>query len=78
MTNHSLERISADATWMCCLPSAAQRLCLTGGAAASVKFMPVLPHARASLAWLWSVVRLQGLHNLYGLRWAAAGCPAGS
>jgi hypothetical protein len=49
-----------------------QRLCLAGGGAASVKFMPVRPHARDSLRWLWSVVRLQGLHNLYGLRWVAA------
>jgi len=62
-----------------------QRLCLTGPAAASIKFMPVAPtrhqptdpHAPPapvypsgleSLQWLWSVVRLQGMHNLFGLR----------
>lgn len=49
-----------------------QRLCLAGAGAASVKFMPVRPHARDSLCWLWSVVRLQGLHNLFGLRWVGA------
>ena len=49
-----------------------QRLRLAGGAAASLKFMPVLPHARASLQWLWSVVRLQGMHNCLGLRCARA------
>ena len=46
-----------------------QRLCLSGGAeAGGLKFQPVLPHARHSLRWLWSVVRMQGLHNLLGLR----------
>ncbi|EFN53783.1 hypothetical protein CHLNCDRAFT_58449 [Chlorella variabilis] len=54
------------ATLPCC-SSRLERLRLEGAAAASTKFMPVLPHGRASLQWLWSVVRLQGLHNLYGL-----------
>lgn len=51
------------------LPNCArlQRLRLAGGAAASAKFMPVRHGARDSLAWLWSVVRMQGLQNLYGL-----------
>lgn len=44
-----------------------QRLRLEGGAASSLKFQPVLPHHGASLAWLWSVVRLQGLHHQFGL-----------
>ncbi|PRW33578.1 TMV resistance N [Chlorella sorokiniana] len=44
-----------------------QRVRVVGAAAASLKFMPAAPHAAASLQWLWSVVRLQGLHNLLGL-----------
>ncbi len=49
-------------------PTPLQRLCLASGAATSAKFMPVSSlNAWASLQWLWSVVRLQGLHNLYGL-----------
>ncbi len=56
------------------LPSPLQRFRLCGPAAHSCKFMPVAaPRQRDSLKWLWSVVRLQGLHNLYGLRWVY--CP---
>lgn len=57
------------------LPSAPRlaRLRLEGGAAASAKFQPCAPHARASLRWLWSVLRLQGLHHQFGLRCAGAG-----
>lgn len=56
------------------LPSAPRlaRLRLEAGAAASAKFQPCAPHARASLRWLWSVVRLQGLHHQFGLRCAHA------
>jgi hypothetical protein len=50
-----------------CLPACLQCLCLSGGAASSVKFMPLAPLSWESLGWLWGVVRLQGLHNLYGL-----------
>ncbi|PSC75017.1 ADP-ribosylation factor 9 [Micractinium conductrix] len=52
------------------LPSAGrlQRLSVRGGAAHSLKFMPVAPGGVASsLNWLWSVVRLQGMHQMYGL-----------
>ena len=48
-------------------PTCLQRLRVSGGAASSVKFMPLAPLSRESLGWLWGVVRLQGLHNLYGL-----------
>lgn len=64
--------LSAPGPW---LP---QRFRLRGPAAQSCKFMPVAaPRQRDSLRWLWSVVRLQGLHNLYGLRWARCRGPWG-
>lgn len=56
--------------WLASLPESAvlERFRLCGPAAHSCKFMPVAaPRQRDALKWLWSVVRLQGLHNLYGL-----------
>ncbi|KAL4435409.1 hypothetical protein ABPG77_006171 [Micractinium sp. CCAP 211/92] len=56
--------------WLASLPESTmlERFRLCGPAAHSCKFMPVAaPSQRDSLKWLWSVVRLQGLHNLYGL-----------
>ncbi|KAL4419839.1 hypothetical protein ABPG75_006937 [Micractinium tetrahymenae] len=56
--------------WLASLPecSVLEHFSLCGPASYSCKFMPVAAlRQRHSLKWLWSVVRLQGLHNLYGL-----------
>ena len=44
-----------------------RRLRLSGPCAASAKFQPIAPGGREALDWLWSVVRLQGLHHQFGL-----------